>query len=246
MVYKNTGEAVHAVRGDIMASEFLPRHIGEVYGDSLFYGNQIHATLHEIGHTTGMQDPDHPQQAAVYLKDEYSNLEEARAELFGMWAGQKAADAGIIPQQIADAGQYGMVISMITALKFKAEQPHNIARNIIFHYLKEQGNGKSKFELDLQKNFTAVERLLGRVGDIKASGDREAALKLREKYCFDDELRPEIEQRTEKVPLGTGLIFPEILSSQGTFIREIKYPEFTKQANFPFTLPVRHRNRPHR
>jgi len=239
MVYKNTGEAVHAVRGDIMASEFLPRHIEEVYGDSLFYGNQIHATLHEIGHTTGMQDPDHPQKASLYLKDEYSNLEEARAELFGMWAGQKAADAGIIPQQIADAGQYGMVISMITALKFKAEQAHNIARNIIFHYLKEQGalyilqeDGKSKFELDLQKNFTAVERLLGRVGDIKASGDRGAALKLREKYCFDDELRAEIEQRTEKVPLGTGLIFPEILSSQGKFIREIKYPEFTEQAKF--------------
>ncbi|MFO7729479.1 MAG: hypothetical protein R6V86_01810 [Spirochaetia bacterium] len=239
MVYKNTGEAVHAVRGDIMAAEFLPRHIGEVYKDSLFYANQIHATLHEIGHTTGMQDPEHPQHAAVYLKDEYSILEEARAELFGMWAGQQAADAGIIPKQIADAGQYGMVISMITALKFKAEQAHNIARNIIFHYLKEQGalhirqeDGKNKFELDLQQTTTAVEQLLGRVGDIKASGDREAALRLREKYCFDDELRPEIETRTEQVPLGTGLIFPEIQSSEGKFIREIKYPEFTEQSKF--------------
>ncbi|MCF7947679.1 MAG: hypothetical protein K9M94_03670 [Spirochaetia bacterium] len=239
MVYKNTGEAVHAVRGDIMASEFLPRHISEVYGDSLFYANQIHATLHEIGHTTGVQDPDHPEQSAVYLKDEYSILEEARAELFGMWAAQQAADAGIIPQQIADAGQYGMVISMITALRFKAEQAHNIARNIIFHYLKEQGalyvlqeDGKNKFHLDLKQSHTAVENLLGRVGNIKASGDREAAIRLREEYCFDDELKPEIEKRTEKVPLGTGLIFPEIKSSEGKFIREIQYPEFTEQKKF--------------
>jgi len=239
MVYKNTGEAVQAVRGDIMASEFLPRNIRKAYRDSLFYGNQIHATLHEIGHTTGMQDPDHPEQAAVYLKDEYSILEEARAELFGMWAGQQAVDAGIIPQQIADAGQYGMVISMITALKFKAEQAHNIARNIIFHYLKEQGalyilqeDGKNKFELNLQQTCTAVEQLLGRVGDIKASGNREAAIRLREAYCFDDELRPEIEKRTEQVPMGTGLIFPEIQRSEGKFIREIKYPEFTEQKKF--------------
>ena len=70
------------------------------------------------------------------------------------------------------------------------------------------------------------------MGNIKASGDRKAAIQLREEYCFDDELKPEIEKRTEKVPLGTGLIFPEIKNSEGKFIREIKYPEFTEQKKF--------------
>lgn len=239
MVYKNTGDAVHAVRGDIMAEEFLPRRVVREYGEVLFYGDQIHATLHEIGHTTGRQDPDHPQQPSVYLKDEYSILEETRAELFGMWAGNQAVQAGIISQRVSDAGQFSMVISMINALKFKAEQAHNIARNMIFHYLKEQDalrivqeDGKSKVDLDLSKTFQAVADMLGRVGDIKSSGDRDAAIQLRRQYCFEDPLKAEIEQRTQKIPLGTGIVFPVLKSSEGSFIREIEYPEFTQQPKF--------------
>jgi hypothetical protein len=239
MVYKNTGDAVHTVRGDIMAEEFLPKKVIGAYGEVLFYGDQIHATLHEIGHTTGRQDPDHPQQPSVYLKDQYSILEETRAELFGMWAAEQSVQAGIISQKVSNAGQFSMVLSMINALKFKAEQAHNIARNMIFHYLKEQGalrivqeDGKNKVDLDLSKTFHAVVDMLGRVGDIKSSGDRDAAIQLRRQYCVEDPLKSEIEQRTQKIPLGTGLIFPILKSSEGRFIREIEYPEFTQQPKF--------------
>lgn len=239
MVYKNTGDAVHALRGDIMANEFLPRRIVKDYKDVLFYGGQIHATLHEIGHTTGRQDPEHPQQPSVYLKDEYSILEETRAELFGMWASEQAVKAGIISQHVADACQFSMVISMVNALKFKAEQAHNIARNMIFHFLKEKAvlrlideEGKIKINLELPSALDAVEQMLAMVGDIKSSGDREAAVQLREKYCFEDPLKAEIEARTQKIPLGTGIIFPVLKNSEGGFIREVDYPEFTQQAKF--------------
>ena len=239
MVYKNTGDAVHAVRGDIMANEFLPQRIVEEYKDVLFYGDQVHATLHEIGHTTGRQDPEHPQQPSVYLKDEYSILEETRAELFGMWASEQSAKAGIISEHVADACQFSMVISMVNALKFKAEQAHNIARNMIFHFLKAnevlqiiEEDGKNKINLVLPDALSAVEGMLALVGDIKSSGNREAAVQLREQYCFEDPLRTEIEARTQKIPLGTGIIFPVIKSSEGRFIREIEYPEFTQQPKF--------------
>ncbi len=239
MVYKNTGDAVHQVRGNIMAEEFLPKEVIEAYGDTLFYGSQIHAALHEIGHTTGRQDPDHPKQPSLYLKDEYSILEEARAELFGMWAAGQAAESGIVTKKVSEACLQYMVISMVGALKFKAEQAHNIARNIIFHYLKErsaleivQEEGKNKIHLDIPATYSAVEELLGRVGDIKSSGDRDAAAQLRREYCFEDPLRAEIEKRTQKMPLGTGIVFPTIKNREGKFVREIEYPEFTRQAKF--------------
>ncbi len=239
MVYKNTGDAVHTVRGNILAEEFLSKQVIDEYGDTLFYASQVHATLHEIGHTTGRQDPDHPEQPSLYLKDEYSMLEEARAELFGMWAGSQAVEQGIISQKVSDACQYYMVISMVSALKFKAEQAHNIARNIIFHYLKEQNalqmvqeDNKKKFLLDLKETYKSVEKLLAIVGNIKASGDRDAAVRLREQYCFEDPLKEEIENRTQKMPLGTGIIFPVIKCEKGRFTREIEYPEFTAQPKF--------------
>ncbi len=239
MLYRNTGEAVHQLRGSLLAEEFLPGNIMEKYGDQLYYGGQIHAILHEIGHTTGRQDPDHPGQPSSYLKDEYSPLEEARAELFGMWAAQASVQAGIITREVADAGQYAMLLSMINSLKFEASQAHNIARNVIFHYLQnaeviraEQENGKKKLLLDLDALHLHVEKLLGRIGNIKASGDREGAVALREEYCFEDPLRPDIEERTAEIPLGTGLIFPELKEKKGKFIAEIEYPAFIHQRKF--------------
>jgi len=239
MLYRNTGEAVHRVRGNLLAEEFLPAEIVEQYGSQLYYSKQIHAILHEIGHTTGRQDPDHPGQPSAYLKEEYSPLEEARAELFSMWSAQSAVQAGIISQETADAGQYSMLLSMINSLKFEASQAHNIARNVIFHFLqKEEGiqtvseEGKSKLSLDLSRLHSLVEELLGRIGNIKAAGDRAAAIALRREFCFEDPMRPEIESRTASIPLGTGLIFPELKEKDGTFLRDLVYPEFIRQAKF--------------
>jgi len=239
MLYRNTGEAVHQLWGSLLAEEFLPGNIVEKYGEQLYFGGQIHAILHEIGHTTGRQDPDHPGQPSSYLKEEYSPLEEARAELFGMWASQASAQAGIITREVADAGQYSMLLSMINALKFEAAQAHNTARNVIFHYLQaagviriEQEDDRKKFLLDLEALHPHVERLLGRIGDIKAAGDREGAASLRDEYCFEDPLRPEIEKRTAKNPLGTGLIFPVLKEEEGRFIAEAEYPAFIRQRKF--------------
>lgn len=239
MLYRNTGEAVHQLRGSLLAEEFLPKKIMEQYGEQLYYGGQIHAILHEIGHTTGRQDPDHPGQPSSYLKEEYSPIEEARAELFGMWAAQASVQAGIITRDVADAGQYSMLLSMINSLKFEAAQAHNIARNVIFHYLRtaeviriEQEDGRKKLSLDLNTLHPHVERLLGRIGDIKAAGDREGAAALRDEYCFEDPLRPEIEERTASIPLGTGLIFPALYEREGKFIAEIDYPAFIRQGKF--------------
>jgi len=239
MLYRNTGEAVHTLTGNILAEEFLPAEISEFYAGSLYFGGQIQAILHEIGHTTGKQDPDHPGQPSDYLKDEYSPLEEARAELFGMWAAQEAVKNGIIPQDTADAAQYSMLLSMIKSLKFEAAQAHTIARNIIYHYLREktairfqQEQGKKKLSLDLTVLHTHVAELLGIIGNIKAAGDREGAAALRQRYCMEDPLRPEIEKRTFEMPMGTGLIFPVLKESEGRFLRDLEYTDFIGQAKF--------------
>ena len=115
----------------------------------------------------------------------------------------------------------------------------SIARNMIFHFLREQGtlqiveeDGQNRVALDLEKTHHAVEKMLAMVGDIKSSGNREAAVRLREQYCFEDPLKSEIEARTQKIPLGTGIIFPVLKQAEGRFIREIDYPEFTQQPKF--------------
>lgn len=245
MVYRNTGKAVHRISGALSANEFLTQRAVQQYGELMFEATQIHSALHELGHTTGAMDPGHQaKQARDYLENEYSSLEEARAELFAMWAMPRMAKAGIVSQETSDAGQYGMLLSMIAALRFVPEQAHNKARNLMYHYFLTRGgivqvqeDGKTKFALDLPKLDALVAGLLAMIGNIKAAGDKAAAAALREQWCFVDPLREEIDRRSAVLPLGRGLIFPRLKKKDGKYLAELEYPaEFSDQEKFKAEL----------
>lgn len=244
MVYMNTGKSVHAVAGNLAAGEFLLKSEFETVKDLIFEANQLHSALHEIGHTTGIMDPEHRSgQARDYLEEEYSFLEEARAELFGLWSLAKLVEDGVIPAEKARACYDGMLITMITSLKFDPVQAHNKARNGMFHYFKEKGiinrteeGGEIRYSIDHNKAHAVVSEMLALVANIKASGDKQGAIDLREKYVYADELKAEVERRTQNFPLGRGLIFPRLKKDGDTYLPELEYTSFSDQPKFEYEL----------
>jgi hypothetical protein len=245
LVYRNTGMAIHSVAGDLMAAEFMTKAAFEEYRELLFDAGQIHSALHELGHTTGAMDPQHrDKQARDYLEAEYSPLEEARAELFGMFAMTRIAKDGVISGKMAGAGHYTMLISMVQGLRFLPEQAHVKARNMMYHYLRAKGGveevmeeGKRKFQLNFDALEDLVESMLGDFGNIKAAGDKNRAAGVRAEFCFEDPLRQEIQDRTAQFPLGRGLIFPQFKKSGDRYLAELEYPEsFGDQTKFDLAL----------
>lgn len=245
MVYRNTGKAVYSLSGEMIAKEFLPKDVIAEYGESMFEATQIHSALHELGHTTGAMAPQHAgKEARDLLEAEYSPLEEARAELFGMWAMPQMARDGVFSMKTAEAGHYGMVISMVGGLRFLPEQAHVKARNFMWHYFVQNGgveevieDGKTKFKLRFTRLDELVSELLGIVGNTKAAGDKAAATKLRETYCFVDPMREDIEARMAAFPLGRGLIFPRIKRDGERYLPELEYSStFSGQARYKARL----------
>jgi hypothetical protein len=258
MVFTNTTKAVYSLGTGMVAKEFLPGEIITKYGENLALGHQLHGSLHEIGHTTGMLDADHPKNPQYYFEDEYNSLEETRAELFGMWAADRLEEWGVLDADVVTASHYSMLASLINTLSFVPDQAHNKARNMMFHFFKENGaivvepaggdiEGRSKktaFSLDWEKLGQTVEKMLVLVGNIKSAGDKKAATRLREQYCFVDPLKDEIEERTKHIPLGRALIFPKLKTGSGKTEGggtglELQYPsDFTEQKKFKmkFTL----------
>jgi len=239
LVYRNTGKAVHDVSSGTVAKEFLPSGVMERFGGLLFEAGQIHSTLHEIGHTTGRQDPDHPGEPNVYLGNEFSYIEETRAELFGLWSAPIAADREIVEAETALAIPYAMLLSMVYSLKFDPVQAHYRARNTMYHFFRERGaileimeGGRRTFDIDAAALARGTEELLRTVADIKASGDLAGAKALADRHCRPDPLKAEIEERTRDIPLGRGLVFPELGREGGRFTRDIRYPEFRMQRKF--------------
>jgi sorbitol-specific phosphotransferase system component IIA len=245
LVYRNTGKAIHRVSGDLMAEEFMTRAAFDEYRDLLFEGSQIHSALHELGHTTGAMDAQHQaKQARDYLEAEYSTLEEARAESFGMFAMTRIARDGMISGKMAAAGHYSLMVSMVQGLRFKPEQAHVKARNMMYHFLRSKGgieekieDGKRKFQLNVSAVDDVVEDLLADLGNIKAAGDKTKAATLREQMCFEDPLRKEIEARAATFPLGRGLIFPHLKRRGDRYLPELEYPaSFNDQTKFAAAL----------
>ncbi|MBU0691062.1 hypothetical protein KKH18_04525, partial [bacterium] len=217
----------------LIAKEFLPKDVFEKYGEIMFEATQIHSALHELGHTTGAMAPEFAgKEARDAFDSEYSPMEEARAELFGMWAMPQMAREGIFSQETAEAGHYGMVISMVGGLRFLPEQAHVKARNLMWHYFVQNGGveevieeGKTKFRLRIAKIDELVAELLGKIGNTKATCDRAGAVKLRETYCFADPMREDVEKRMATFPLGRGLIFPRLKRDGERYLPELEYPE---------------------
>ena len=245
MVYMNTGKAVHGVSGNLAAEEFLTRTEFEKVKDRLFEANQLHSGLHELGHTTGRQAPEASEgQPSNYIEEEYSFLEESRAELFGLFAVKKLVDDKVIDETMAHACYDGMLVTMITSLKFDPVQAHNKARNGMFHAFEKEGvvsrveeDGKTRFVVNHKKAHKAVSAMLKRVADIKAHGDKAAATALREELVYSDPLKAEVEERTADFPLGRGLVFPKLKQVDGHYTRELVYPDtFSEQAKFGLEL----------
>lgn len=246
MVFLNTGRAAHRITGKLYAEEFLTAEAFTDKQDILFDSSQLHSALHEIGHSTGAMDPEHRSgQPSDYLKAEYSGLEEARAELFGLWATKLLVDDGVITARQEEACFDSMLLTMLSALRFEPVQAHTKARNAIFHYFEEYGaierveeNGRTRFSMHYEKAHDASAAMLKLVADLRSTGDYEGTVEWRERYVYSDPMRPELEERTLDFPLGRGLIFPTLLKEDGTYTGDVEYPErFSLQDRFLYTLP---------
>jgi len=181
-----------------------------------FITDNLHTDLHEcLGHGSGQllpgTDPDS-------LKAYGSTLEEARADLFGLYflADDKLIELGLLPDKEAFKAEYYhfMMNGLMTQLvRIKAgdniEEAHMRNRQLIARWVYEHGKEQKVVELRCRdgKTFVVVNdyealrklfgQLLTEVQRIKSEGDYKAGRDLVENYGvrFDTKLHAEVLER---------------------------------------------------
>ena len=201
------------------------------YGDLT---NDIHTDLHEcLGHGSGQLLPETSPNA---LGEYSSTLEEARADLFGLYymADPKLVELGILPDMEAYKAQYSSYIrngifTQFNRIEFgkKNTEAHMQNRKLIADWCYEKGLADNVIEKKVRdgKTYFIVndyEALRGLFGDllaevqrIKSEGDFEAGKALVEKYAvnIDPVLHREVLDRYASLglkPYG-GFINPDIV-----------------------------------
>ena len=179
--------------------------------------------MHEvIGHGSGKLSPKLTHEASFYLKEYFSALEEARADLMALWNvfDPKLKELGLISSDDVGRVMYNDAARVIlTQLRRipkgdTIEEDHERDRQLIARYIMDKTgaivvtsrNGKTYVSVkDYKKMREGVGMLLAELMRIKAEGDYDAVKALMDKYAvhFDPVLRDQIVERYKKLNLPT-------------------------------------------
>ncbi len=201
--------------------------------------DEIHTDLHEcLGHASGQLLPG----VSTTAMGEYASaLEEARADLFGLYytADPKMVELGIMPDPEAYKAEYDNYIRnglMVQFTRVELGRPNTEAhmqnRKLVAQWCLEKGakdkviekkvkGGKTYFVVnDYQKLRGLFAELLAEIQRIKSEGDYEAGKALIETYAvhIDPQLHKEVKERYEALnlkPYG-GFVNPEIQPVYGS------------------------------
>lgn len=187
------------------------------YGDVC---DDLHTDLHEcLGHGSGQLLPGVDPDA---LKNYGNTIEEARADLFGLYyiADEKLVELGLTPDMEAYKSQYytymmNGLLTQLTRIKpgHQIEEAHMRNRALIAHWCYAHGDaiellkrdGKTYIRInDYQQLRRLIAELLAEIQRIKSEGDFESARELVERYAVkvDADLHQEILDRYAKLNLA--------------------------------------------
>lgn len=213
-----------ASQGSGFSDEFVwsdeERNRIKTYG---FLTDMLHTDLHEcLGHGSGQLLPGTDPDA---LKAYASTLEEARADLFGLYylADPKMQELGLVPDGEVFKAEYykymmnGLLTQLVRIEEGKdVEEAHMRNRQLIARWVFEQGAADKVVELKKREGKTFViindyqqlralfGKLLAEVQRIKSEGDYEAGRSLVENYGvkIDPVLHHEIRERYVRLHLS--------------------------------------------
>jgi len=184
---------------------------------------QLLTAMHEvIGHGSGKLSPKLTHEASFYLKEYFSTLEEARADLMALWNvfDPKLKELGIVSSNDVGRVMYNDAARVAFTQLRKIpkgdtiEEDHQRNRALIAYYIMDkthaiavrQREGKSFLVVtDYKKMREGVGMLLAELMRIKAEGDYDAIRNLIDKYAvhFNPSTRDEVVRRYEKLNLPT-------------------------------------------
>ncbi len=177
----------------------------------------MHTLWHEMSHGLGpgkLVVDGQETEVRLVLKDTYSTIEEAKADVMGMWDILKLHDAGrdYFPDGIAKKQPVTFLAGMFRSVRFGINEAHGQANAIQFNYLMEKGAiahdpATGKFHVNFERFAPAVELLLNELLVMQAEADYAAAQAIIERYAHMPPVLADALARLESIPVDIEPVF---------------------------------------
>ena len=146
-------------------------------GNVSFEAFFTHILMHELMHGLGPHDISVEGRASTVrqeLKDTYSAIEEAKADISGLFALQYLVDKGQLDRSLERTMYTTFLASSFRSLRFGINEAHGRGQAIQLNYLLDQGgftvNGDGTFSVDTGKIKNAVIALTREIMTLQAEG----------------------------------------------------------------------------
>src|SRR5256714_2349831 len=184
--------------------------------DLAFEAFFTHILTHELMHGLGPHNITvSGEQTTVrkQLKELYSAIEEAKADITGLWALQYLIDKGVVDKTMEHTLYTTNLASMFRSVRFGITEAHGRGVAMQFNYLTDEGaikfnDSNGTFSVDESKIRGAVAKLTHELMTIEAEGSYEKAKALLDKFAV---IRPQMKSaldRLNNVPVDIEPIFP--------------------------------------
>ncbi|KAK6116921.1 hypothetical protein DH2020_049296 [Rehmannia glutinosa] len=139
---------------------------------------------------------------AMELQELHSALEEAKADIVGLWALRFLVNKNILPNTLIKSMYVSFLAGCFRSVRFGLEEAHGKGQALQFNYLFEKGafvmHGDGTFSVDFDKVEDAVESLSREILTIQGKGDKGAANSLLLKHCV---MTPPLKSALDKLEM---------------------------------------------
>jgi hypothetical protein len=147
------------------------------------------------------------------MKDLYSAIEEAKADIAGLFALQYLIDRGIVEKTTEEQMYVTFLAGVFRSVRFGINEAHGKGMALQFNYLLDEGAftyvpAAGTYRVNMARVKQAVAKLTGEIMTLQAKGDYAGVRALMDRYAV---VRPEMRQvldRLTAVPVDINPHFP--------------------------------------
>lgn len=178
--------------------------------ESFFTHTICHECCHGIGPHSITLPNGRKSTVRLELQELHSALEEAKADIVGLWALKFLIHKDLLPKSLLKSMYVSFLAGCFRSVRFGLEEAHGKGQALQFNWLYEEGafilNPEETFSVDFTKVEGAVESLSREILTIQAKGDKEAANLLLQKHGkLTDPLKVAL-QRLKKIQVPVDIV----------------------------------------
>ena len=219
MLKNNQDAKFRMVLVPISKVALAPADQGQVMFEAFF----THILMHELMHGLGPHDlhvAGHDTTVRQALKETYSAIEEAKADVSGLWALQYLVDRGTLDARFQDTMYVTFLASIFRSLRFGINEAHGRGVAIQLNYFLDHGGvsvaADGTFAVNAARIRQNVTDLTHDIMTLQAHGDYAAAKQMIERLGV---VRPQVQtvlDRLKNVPVD---IAPRFVTAEALLRR---------------------------